>query len=280
MEQEIREVQKYIDLIVEFAIKYGLQVISAIIILIAGFWIAGRVARAMENLLVRRDIDVTLSRFLAAVAKAVVLVFVVIIAMGKFGISIAPFIAALGAVAFGSSLALQGPLSNYGAGLSIILTRPFVVGDTVTIRGVSGVVEEIRLAATRLTSEDKELILIPNKQVVGEILVNSYASKVVESSVGISYDDDPTKAVEIVLEVLENTPGVTHDPPPRAGIEAFGDYSINIGMRYWVPSVEYFQTMYRVNAGVYEKLRAADVTIPLPRMDVHMKKERPRKPSS
>jgi small conductance mechanosensitive channel len=97
--------------------------------------------------------------------------------MGKFGISIAPFIAALGALAFGASFALQGPLSNYGAGLMIIIARPFVVGDTITVKNVSGIVEEVTLATTILTTEDGEKITIPNKHIVGEILNNSFANR-------------------------------------------------------------------------------------------------------
>ncbi len=142
----------------------------------------------------------------------------IIIAIGKFGISIAPVIAALGALVFGSSFALQGPLFNYGAGLTIILSRPFVVGNTIMVQGVSGVVEEIRLAATVLTNEDGEKITIPNKHVVGEIIHNSFANKIAEVSIGISYADEPQLAIDTISRTL-------------AGIESFGDSSVNLGIR-------------------------------------------------
>jgi small conductance mechanosensitive channel len=204
------------------------------------------------------------------VVKILVLVFVIIIAMGKFGISIAPFIAALGALAFGASFALQGPLSNYGAGLTIIITRPFVVGDTLTVKNVSGIVDEVTLAATILTTEDGEKITIPNKHIVGEILNNSFANRVVENTVGISYNDDPEKAITIINETLKQFPQISSEPPPQIGIQEFADSSINIGMRYWIPTKQYFGTLYEVNLAVYKGLAEAQISIPFPQQDVHI----------
>ena len=198
MKEELEAVEKYMDLIVEFAVKYGFQVVYAIIILIIGLiiarWLSNMVVRVCES----RHLDITLSRFLGNVVRLTLIAFVLIIVLGKFGITMTPFIAAIGAVAFGSSLALAGLLSNYGAGLSIIITRPFVVNDTIQIQGVSGVVEEVGLAATRLSTEDGEQITIPNKHIVGEILINSFENKVVEASIGISYDDDAQKAIDTI----------------------------------------------------------------------------------
>ena len=196
-----------------------------------------------------------------------------IIAIGKFGISIAPFIAALGALAFGTSFAIAGPVSNYGAGLVIILSRPFIIGNTITIKDVSGVVEEIHLAVTILTTEDDEKITIPNKHIVGEILQNSFANKVVEGSVGISYEDDPENAVAVIQRALADIDDICSEPPPQIGIEAFGESSIDLGLRYWVPTKKYFQTLYRGNMAVHKALREAGITIPFPQRDVRLSKD-------
>ena len=217
-----------------------------------------------------RNLDITLSRFVGNVVRLTVLAFVLIVVLGKFGITMTPFIAAIGAVAFGSSLALAGLLSNYGAGLSIIITRPFVVNDTIQIQGVSGVVEEVGLAATRLETEDGEHITIPNKHIVGEILINSFENKVVETSIGISYDDDPNKAIKLIQETLINIPEIVKEPAPQIGVEEFADSSVNIGMRYWVPTKRYFQTLYQANLAVYEALNEAEITIPFPQRDIRM----------
>lgn len=270
MKEELAAVEQYMDLIIEFALKYGFQVIYAIIILVIGLiiarWLGNMIARVCES----RNLDITLSRFMGNVVRLTVLAFVLIVVLGKFGITMTPFIAAIGAVAFGSSLALAGLLSNYGAGLSIIITRPFVVGDTIVIQGVSGVVEEIGLAATRLSTEDGEQITIPNKHIVGEILVNSFENKVVEMSIGISYDDEAQKAIDTIQKALQKIPEIVAEPAPQIGIEAFADSSVNIGMRYWVPTKKYFQTMYQANLAVYNALEQAGITIPFPQRDVHM----------
>jgi small conductance mechanosensitive channel len=270
MKQEIETFEKLFNVIIEFIVNYGFQVFGAIVILIIGVIIARWLAKVVINFCQKRNMDITFSKFLGNIVKILVLVFVLIVAMGKFGISIAPFIAALGALAFGASFALQGPLSNYGAGLMIIIARPFVVGDTITVKNVSGIVEEVTLATTILTTEDGEKITIPNKHIVGEILNNSFANRVVENTVGISYNDDPEKAINVIKETLKQFSQISSDPAPQIGIQEFGNSSINIGMRYWVPTKEYFGTLYEVNLAVYKALAAAQISIPFPQQDIHI----------
>jgi len=273
--QELETIQKIIDVVTEFVINYSFQIVGALIILIVGLKLSGWLSRLVLRLCDKRNIDVTLARFFASSTKLLVMMFVIIIAIAKFGISIAPFIAALGAIAFGSSLAIQGPLSNYGAGLTLILTRPFVVGNTITVQNVSGVVDEIRLAATILTTEDGEELTIPNKLIVGEILRNSFENKIIESSVGISYEDDPKLAIEVLQQVLAQFSEICKDPAPQVGIEAFADSSINIGLRYWVPTKQYFNILYRVNLAIHQALAEAEITIPFPQQDIHIKRNDP-----
>ncbi len=273
MDYEIETLQNVMNIGSEFIVKYGFQFIGAIIILVIGWQVAKWVAKLVLKLCERGHLDITLSKFIANIAKTVVLVFVVIIALGKFGITIAPFIAALGAVAFGSTLALQGPLSNYGSGFSIILTRPFVVGDTIRVQGVFGVVEEIKLAHTELSTEDGERITIPNNDIMGEILTNSFSNLIVEKKIGISYNDDPDSAVSIIMQVLTQIPEVVDDPAPQVGIENFGNSAIEVGVRYWVPTKSYYQVMYAVNKEIYQALKTANINIPYPQQVVHLTRQ-------
>lgn len=270
MQNELETIQQIYNVVVEFIINYSFQIVGAILILAIGAklssWLGRRVTRLCES----KNIDITLSLFLGNVVKILILTFVVIIAIGKFGISIAPFIAALGALAFGTSFAIAGPVSNYGAGLVIIISRPFLVGNTITINNVSGVVDEIHLAVTILSTEDNEKITIPNKHIVGEILHNSFANKVVEGTVGISYLDDPERAVAVIQKALATIEEICSEPPPQIGIEAFGESSIDLGMRYWVPTKKYFQTLYRGNMAVHKALQEAGISIPFPQRDVHI----------
>jgi small conductance mechanosensitive channel len=268
--EEITQIQKVVTIIIDFCVRYSFQIVGALIILGIGTYIAGWLSRIVIRMCEKKGMDVTLTSFLAQVVKLVVLCFVIIMALGKFGISVAPLIAAVGAMAFGASFALQGPLSNYGAGLVIIMTRPFVVGNTILIDGVSGVVEEVTLATTILSTEDGEKITIPNKQIVGEVLTNSFENKVVEASIGISYDDDPEKAIVIIQEILSSVSKIPTDPAPQIGIEEYADSSINIGMRYWVPTKEYFEILYAVNLSIYKKFKEEQITIPYPQRDVHV----------
>jgi small conductance mechanosensitive channel len=270
MPDEIKTAQKIVNIIIDFFANYSFQVIGAILILVIGFLVARSVTSFLVKLFERKNLDVTLSKFTAAAVKGIIIGFAIIIALGKFGITIAPFIAALAAMAFGASFAIQGPLANYGAGLVIILTRPFVVGNTITVSGVSGIVEEVNLGATILKDEDGVKITIPNKHIVGEILHNSEEKRIVEEIVGISYDSNPEKAIQIIKEALNEFQEISKEPPPQVGIQKFGDSSIEIGLRYWIPTQKYFKTLYQVNLAVYKQLKAKDIEIPFPQRDVHI----------
>ena len=270
MESELDTLQSLINTGIAFGVAYGFQILGALIILVLGAYVARVLSRVVLRLAEKRGLDITLARFFSSTVRIMVLMFVVIIALGKFGITIAPFIAALGAIAFGGSLALQGPLSNYGAGLSIILSRPFVVGNTLTVRGVSGIVEEVRMAATILRTEDGEEITIPNKKLVGEILLNSFDNRIIETTIGISYADDPGAAIQVMRDTLAKIDDVTKEPAPQIGIDDFGDSSIDIGLRYWVPTERYFQVKYRANQAIYAALEKASITIPFPKREVHI----------
>jgi small conductance mechanosensitive channel len=270
MQEEIQTVQKLINIVIDFIVNYSFQVVGAIIVLVIGVLVARAVSSFFQKLFEKKEIDITLSKFIASLIKGIILGFAFIVAIGKFGITIAPLIAALAAMAFGASFAIQGPLSNYGAGLVIILTRPFVVGNTIKISDVSGIVEEIKLGATILTDEDGVKITIPNKHIVGEIIHNSEEKRIVEEIVGISYDSDPEKAIQIIKEALEPIGEISKDPPPQIGIQEFGDSSINIGLRYWIPTNTYFKILYQVNLSVYQHLKAKNIEIPFPQRDVHI----------
>ena len=268
MEEQVATVGTLVDTLIEFGVKYGFQVLGALIVLVIGYVVARWVAKAVERASERKGLNLTLRKFLADVSKIVIMVFAVIIAMKKFGITIDPLIAAIGAMAFGLTFALQAPMSNYAAGLVIILTRPFIIGNTIAVAGVSGVVEEIKLAVTTLSTEDGELITVPNKSIVGEVLVNSYENKIVEGLVGISYGDDPQRAIGAIVETLGLFYQVVSKPPPQIGIQEFGDSSVNIGFRYWVPTKQYYQTLYEVNGAVYKALKDAGISIPFPQREV------------
>ncbi len=270
MEQELETLQKTADLAREIAVNYGFQFFAAVIILIVGWQVSRWVASLVLKLCSRFNLDITLSKFFAGVAKTIVLAFVFIIALGKFGISIAPFIAALGAVVFGSTLALQGPISNYGAGLTIILTRPFIVGDTIRINNIVGIVEEIKLAFTRLSNEDGEEITVPNNKIIGEVIYNSSSNLIVEQTITVSYDEDLDNVINIILHQLSEHGGVVSEPQAQVGVEQFSQFGIDIGLRYWIPTEKYFQLKYDINKQIHTALQKESIVIPYPKHVVQM----------
>ncbi len=262
MEEELQTLQKAADLASEIAVNYGFQFFAALVILIIGWQLSRWISSLVLKLCERLGLDITLSKFFAGLAKIIVLAFVFIIALGKFGVSIAPFIAAMGAIVFGSTLALQGPISNYGAGLTIILTRPFIVGDTIRINNVVGIVEEIKLAYTSLSNEDGEVITVPNNRIIGEIIYNSSKNLIVEQIITIAHDENPDKVIQLILEQLNNHEGVVSEPASQVGIDKLSNLGIEIGLRYWIPTEKYFELKYDINKGIYNALQAANINIP------------------
>ena len=258
------------DTVIDYLVKYGFQVLGGILIILIGMWIANRVAKLFFEMCQKRHMDVTLAKFLTMAVKSIILVFVFLTAIEKFGVTISPLIATVSAMIFGASFAIQAPLSNYAAGLSVILTHPFVVGNTITVKGVHGVVEEVKLPCTVLVNADGERVTIPNKDIVGEILFNSGEYKLVERMVGISYSDDPAKAVSIISAILKGHTAVSPNSPPQVGIDNFGDSSINIAMRYWVPTKEYYSAIHRINGEVFSSLKNAGITLPFPQREVRV----------
>lgn len=275
MEAELEQVQEVYTLITNYVVTYSFQILSAIIIMVLGSYVGKKVAVLIENLMVKKNLDVTLSHFAASFIKILIIGMAAIIALDKLGIRMTPFVAAIGALSLGAGLALQGLLSNYGAGLSIIVARPFVVGDTITVQGVTGVVKEVKLAYTVLGNEDEVKIIIPNKHIVGEIIHNSNANSIIESVVGIAYDADPEQAIKVIKQAILNTPGVESSKEPQVGIDNFGDSSIDIGMRYWVKTESLFEAKYQANQAVFKALSENNIEIPFPQRDVHLIQETP-----
>lgn len=184
IDQELEQFQQSYTLITEFLVNYSFQLVGAIVIFLIGLFVAKKVANLVTRVCEKYSVDITLSIFIANTLRIIVIILAAVIALGKVGISVTPFVAAIGALSLGAGLALQGLLSNYGAGFTIIITRPFVIDNTISVLGVTGIVKDISLAHTILTNEDGVEITIPNKHIIGEILHNSFANTLVDSSIG------------------------------------------------------------------------------------------------
>lgn len=256
--------ETYIDTVLGFAVADGFQILGAVPILLVALkgavWAGGKTQRLSET----RNLDVTLVGFIGNMVRLVVIAFVIVITMGNFGITIAPLVALAGAAALGATFAMQGPLSNYGAGLLIVLTRPFVLGNTVTMCCASGVVKSVSLVAIVLRGEDGARITVPNKQIVGEIIVNYDTNRIVENNLCINLELELDDAITIIQRAVSDCLGDTGALVPQAGVHDFSYGGVVIGMRYWTPSQKYFETRYVVDAAIYSALAKAEIKL-LPR---------------
>ncbi|MCK4737775.1 MAG: mechanosensitive ion channel family protein [Sulfurimonas sp.] len=270
MEKELEEVGHFYNIVIEFITNYSFQIIGAIIIMAIGVIASKYIHKYVLKLLLKTTIDETLGGFIANFVRFLVVAMMAILALGKLGISIAPFIAALGAISLTAGLALQGSVSNFAAGIVLIATKPFKIGDTIRVHDIYGEVQEIKLAYTILINENKEQITIPNKYMIGDVLVNSYSYRIVEGSVGIAYNSKSEKAIKLIKDVLSTCQDVSDENEPIIGIENFGESSINIGYRYWVPTNSFFKTQYAVNLKVLEALNDAKIVIPFPQREIRM----------
>lgn len=270
LKEEIDQVANIYNIIIEFFTNYSFQLIGALIIFILGYLLAGKIASWVLKLCVNHKLDVTLSQFLASTTKMLIVIMITIISLSKLGISVTPFIAAIGAISLGAGLALQGLLANYAAGFNIILIRPFVVGDTITVHGVTGVVEEVLLAYTVLKNEDDVVITVPNKHIVGEILHNSKHDSLLELKVGISYNHNPLEVIELLKATMLSLDIIGENRKLQVGIDEFSDSAITLAIRLWTPTISLYETKYKAYASIYTALDEASIHIPFPQRDVHI----------
>ncbi len=270
LKNEIDQVASFYQLLVDFFANYSFQLVGAFLIFLIGYFVAGKIAKVVLKLCEKHALDVTLSRFLANTTKMLIVIMVTIIALSKLGISITPFIAAIGAISLGASLAFQGLLSNYAAGFNIILIRPFVVGDTIEVQGVKGIVQEVLLAYTVIKDEDEVVITIPNKHIVGEILHNSQKDTLLEMHVGIAYHEDPISVIALIEQTLQALPCCQDLSKLQVGIDEFADSAINIGIRLWIPTLTLHQSKYQAYKAIYQAFAQHKITIPFPQRDVRL----------
>ena len=270
MQDELEQASEIYNLIVAFLVNYSFQIVGAILIFVAGTFVAGKISNWLLRFCESKGLDVTLSKFIANIVKLLVILMVSIIALGNPGISVTPFVAAIGALSLGAGLALQGLLSNYGAGLNIILTRPFVVGDTVLLQGVSGIVSDITLSTTLLVDEDEVRITIPNRHIVGEIIHNSGAMSLVETQFIVTPGTNIQNVIKIALRAVRTTEGLGDDTKALFGVSQFSGLGVEISGRIWVPTAQRVHFKYLMNKSLHNLLKDSGVELAIPAQAIRL----------
>jgi small conductance mechanosensitive channel len=254
----------------DFLVRYGFQVVGAITILIAGAILARWSGNLLNKSLQKYRLEPPICALLVRVLRLLVLGLAILIALDKFGVQITPLIAGIGVVGVGVGLAAQGVLGDILAGLTIIFTKPFRVGEYVELVGVYGQVTNIELFSTTLLHGDQSRVVVPNRKIVGEILHNYGAMRQLSLSVGVAYGSDLNGALATVREILESNSRVLKTPAPMIGIEALGDSSITIGIKPWVAVPDYTAAQLEIYRAIVEQFRAQGIEIPFPQREVRM----------
>lgn len=258
-------------------IDMGINLVSALLLIIIGWTVAGWVNRAIRRGLGRfKDMDRTLIGVFAGMARYFILITVLIMVLARFGVQTASILAALGAIGLAVGLALQGTLANIASGVMLLLLRPFRVGDYVNANGHEGTVEEVGLFTTEMTTFDGIYQSVPNAGIWGGRIVNFSRNPVRRHDVvvGISYGDDIDRAQQVLLEVLEGDqrvlPGDENVTGPQVLVRELADSSVNLGLRFWTSGDDYWPANFELRKAVKLALDEAGITIPFPQRDVHL----------
>ncbi len=261
---------KVIDLVSENAVHYSFQIIGAIVILLAGWVLSHFVVGMAHRALRKKKVDITIEKFILQGVRWAMLALALLLALSNLGVQIAPLIAGLSVAGVGAGLALQGPLSNYASGATLIFTKPFKVGDIIEAVGVQGEVKDISLPRTELLGLDGSIVIIPNKHIIGEVIKNYSQHRQLEFKVGVGYDCDVDKALSIVEGILRKNKKVPSSQPIVVGIKEFGDSSIVLQAFVWVLPVDYGDVKFAVNKAILDDFRSQGITIPFPQRDVYV----------
>lgn len=252
------------DAVTQLAVEFGPRLLSATLVLVAGFfvmrWVGGLATRALARFALEPPVRLLLLR---AVRLLVLLLFL-LMALQNLGVDLLPLIAGLGIAGAGIALALQGVLGNVAAGLTIIFTRPFRVGEYVSIAGEEGVVDAISLFTTTLLHADRSKVVVPNRKIAGEILHNYGELRQLDLGVRVAYGSDLDAAIAAIREVLAANPRVLEDPAPIVQAAALGEFAIDLAIKPWVTVGDFIAAPGEINPAVVQALRERGIEIPVP----------------
>lgn len=248
--------------LVDLAIKFGPKVVVAIVILAAGYYAGRWVGKVLDHWLDRLHLEPPVQLLIVRLARLVVLGLFMIMALQNLGVDLLPLLAGLGVAGAGIALAMQGVLGNLAAGFIIIFTRPFRVGEYVSMVGVEGEVHEIDLFTTKLSHPDRSVVVVPNRKIAGEILHNYGQIRQLDLSVAIARSADLERALAAIHEVVKANPRVLAEPAYIVGVASLADKTISIAIKPWVKVPDFLPAGAEINRAVVEKLAAAGVDYP------------------
>jgi small conductance mechanosensitive channel len=258
--------------LVFFVTNYGLKIIGAILILILGRIAAGLGRRIVKRMLEKAKTEPSIVSFVGTLTYFLILTFAVLAALAKFGIQTASFVAIIGAAGLAVGFALQGSLANFAAGVLILVLRPFRVGDFIMGAGEAGVVKEISLFTTELSTPDNIKVIVPNGQLFGDVIKNvtAYDTRRIDLVLGIGYSSDIEKAYDVLMDLIKEDTRILSGPAPQIAVSELADSSVNLVVRPWVKKEDYWAVRFDLTRKIKEAFDKNGIEIPFPQRVVHM----------
>lgn len=262
----------FLSKMVDLGIAIGSKILFAIIVLLVGRWIVRRLNKLLDKILVKREVEASLSTFVRSLVSITLNLLLIIIIIGVLGIETSSFIALFASAGVAVGMALSGTLQNFAGGVMILLFKPFKVGDFIEAQGQSGTVREIQIFNTILATADNKVIIIPNGGLSTGLMKNysKEATRRVDWEFGIAYGDDYSKAKEVLGRLLDADARVLKDPAYFIALTSLGESSVNIVVRAWVNAADYWGVYFDMNEKVYKTFAQENLNIPFPQLDVHL----------
>ena len=270
MNEQLQMLEHAQQTALDLAIQFGPKLVVALLIMAAGVYVGRWVGRLTDPMLAKLGLDETLRQLLIRIMRILVLGLFLIMALQNLGVQLLPLLAGLGVAGAGIALAMQGVLGNLAAGLTIIFTRPFQVGEYISIADEEGTVEEIKLFNTVLGHPDRSRIVIPNRKIVGEILHNFGTLRQLNVVVGVAYDTDIKQVLAAIHDLLTAHPKILQQPEPVIRVLTLADSSVNIAIRPWTTVDDYYDTSSDITQAVLESFRERGIHIPFPQREVRL----------
>ncbi|MBF0478571.1 MAG: mechanosensitive ion channel [Candidatus Omnitrophica bacterium] len=261
------------DMVNEFGLKYGVNLVWALVIFLIGKILARVIARFLEKVMRRSNLDATLISFLKELVYFGILAFVIIAALNQLGVQTTSIVAIVGAAGLAIGLALQGSLSNFAAGVMIIILKPFRLGDAVQAGGVTGEVKEIKIFNTLIATADNQHVMVPNSKIINDNIVNLSAVpyRRIDMVFGISYNDNIKLAKDILMQVMLSNPNVLKDPAPMVAVSELAESSVNLVCRPWAKPSNYWAVLFDITERAKIELEKNGITLPYPQREIHIK---------
>jgi small conductance mechanosensitive channel len=270
MKEELTPLGHAKDTLIDLAIRFGPKLLTAILILTAGVFVANWIASAASRGLSRIDLEPPVRQLLTRVTRILVIGLFLLMALQNLGVELLPLIAGLGVAGAGIALATQGVLSNMVAGLTIIFTKPYRVGEYIAVVGVEGEVETIALFNTALRHPDRSRIIVPNRKIVGEILHNYGRIRQSDVRVGVAYESDLGAALGVIRDLVRANPRVLPEPAPVIQVARLGESEVQIAIQPWVAVADFGAVTGELHLALVEGLRRRGISIPYPQREVRL----------